>query len=88
MTSEGVRRKVLLTAMILAAAQAFPGSNARRDPPRIVMIIAPKDFTDQEYFEPREVFERAGLASGPALERRSSAPCFAQHGPPLLLGNG
>ncbi len=50
----------LTAAMIAAAAQAFAGSNAKQNPPRIVMIVAPKDFTDQEYFDPRAVFEKAG----------------------------
>lgn len=37
----------------LHAAPASP-------PPRIVMVVAPKDFTDREYTDPRAVFEKAG----------------------------
>jgi protease I len=53
---------ILTAAMIASAVQAFAGSNENQRAARIVMIIAPKDFTDQEYFDPRKVFENAGAS--------------------------
>jgi len=51
---------ILMLAMAWAAPRAFTASNDTPSHPRIVMIIAPRDFTDQEYFEPRAIFEKAG----------------------------
>jgi protease I len=50
----------LTAAMFASAVQAFAGSNENQSTVRIVMIVAPKDFTDQEYFDLRKVFENAG----------------------------
>jgi protease I len=51
---------LLMLPLISTVPQVFAASNDMPNHPRIVMIIAPKDFTDQEYFEPRAIFEKAG----------------------------
>ncbi len=50
----------LTAAMIASSVQVSAGSNENQSTACIVMIVAPKDFTDQEYFDPRKVFENAG----------------------------
>ena len=41
--------------------------------PRIVMVVAPKDFTDQEYTDPRAVFDAGGALVRVASTSRGSA---------------
>jgi protease I len=47
-----------VAVVLLLCTLAVPSLLA--EPARIVMVIAPRDFTDQEYSEPREVFEASG----------------------------
>jgi protease I len=55
-----MRRAACLVGMVLL----FAGMTVHGAPRsfRIVMVIAPREFTDQEYFEPRKVFQEAGAA--------------------------
>jgi len=61
-----VRIMCILAAVFAAPAGLFPAA-------RIVMVVAPSDFTDQEYAEPRTVFDKAGAAVVVASTRRGTA---------------
>ena len=50
-----LRVACVLAAVLVAGAQVFSAS-------RIVMVVAPTDFTDREYADPRAVFDKAGAA--------------------------
>ena len=54
-------QSVSLLALVLAVLDpALAASKESGQHPRIVMVVAPKDFTDQEYADPRAVFEKMG----------------------------
>jgi len=61
-----VRIMYFLAAAFAAPASLFPAA-------RIVMVVAPSDFTDREYAEPRTVFDRAGAAVVVASTSRGTA---------------
>jgi len=59
---------LFLTSLSRVGAQTF----------RIVMVVATKDFTDQEYLEPRTVFEKADAAI--VLCSTSTLPAISHNG--------
>ncbi len=65
--------KVLASALMIIALGGPLHAASAGPPPRIVMVVAPKDFTDQEYADPRAVFEKAGALVRVASTSRSAA---------------
>jgi protease I len=61
---------ILVFAVFVPAHAALKESRSR---PQIVMVVAPKDFTDQEYADPRAVFDNAGAVVRVASLGRETA---------------
>jgi protease I len=68
-----VAASILLLASFRAPAESNPGKAA----PRIAMIVAPRDFTDAEFFEPMTVFVNAGAKVTVASTSRQAAESHA-----------
>jgi len=60
----------LLFAVLCTTAASAAGTVKG---PRIAMVIAPRDFTDQEYADPRSVFDKAGATVRVASTTRGTA---------------
>ena len=52
--------EIVIIMSLVGLTQAWAQSESTFARARIVMIVAPKDFTDQEYADPRTVFEAFG----------------------------
>lgn len=55
-----VIKKVTINRVAAPQAQAITGKK------RVLFVVAPKDFRDEEYFEPKEVLEKAGVETATA----------------------
>jgi deglycase len=64
---------VVAVVFLVGLSQTWAESNLSPPHPRIVMIVAPKDFTDQEYADPRAVFDASGALVSVASKGRGAA---------------
>lgn len=58
------RLAVILITLALVSSMCITNSNEKRENmknAKVLMVIAPKDFRDEELFEPMAVFESNGL---------------------------
>ena len=53
---------IILLVSFIPTTIAFPETNHIDQQLRIVLVVAPQDFTDQEYFDPKAVFEKDGAS--------------------------
>lgn len=67
---------IALGVIVLAACRPAPAAPTGTPAPqrgRILMVIAPQDFRDEEYARPREILESAGYAVTVASRSRETA---------------
>jgi deglycase len=64
---------VVAVVFLVGLSQTWAESKLSLPHPRIVMVVAPKDFTDQEYADPRAVFDASAALVSVASKGRGAA---------------
>ncbi len=65
---------ILALLLILSASNAYSQSQQDASSSLVVMVVAPNDFTNQEYFETRKIFDKAKAKVTVASIEKGVAP--------------